>query len=313
MQLSLDTFDNADVERDSRERMIIPRGQHLPPCRSRTHNKQRSAVRLSELGIGSDSAQVALGDAWLIEEGIPSRAAQKEQLKLMRRRNQPGDEQSANKSVKQSQDKARVAFSELQGQCRGGGSEYGHLIGNGTGSSDWRDMLLKGEEVPTPFLTHGRVGRNPAASLSAVREYLLLRQQGVALKAPNWDREHPHAGITDRGVVSEQCSKQTIRSAQQKQQCAVTFVDNLCVHVKDMHQRAAARRKDFVRRLEEGDFVKGMDFWSGIRHQLCDNRCETIQHIVEESKLANNFKPLKSGAQKGDTIARTTPLFLPPC
>ena len=156
MQLSLDTFDNADVKRDSRERMIIPRGQHLPPCRSRTHNKggcskiesdcnnisindgpqQGSAVRLTELGIGSDSAQVALGDAWLIEEGIPSRAEQKEQLKLMRRRNQPGDEQSANKSVKQSQDKARVAFGKLQGQCRGGGSKYGHLIGDGTGSSD---------------------------------------------------------------------------------------------------------------------------------------------------------------------------------
>ena len=82
----------------------------------------------------------------------------------------------------------------------------------------------------------------------------------------------------------------------------MTFVDNLCAHVKDMHQRAAARRKDFVRRLEEGDFVKGMDFWSGIRHQLCDDRCETIQHIVEESKLANKFKPLKSGAQKGDML-----------
>ena len=114
MQLSRDTFDNADVERDSRERMIILRGQHLPPCRPRAHSKEGcskiesgcstisvgesphrgSAFQVKELGAGPASAHEVLGGAWLIEDGIPSRAEQKEQLKLMKRRNQLGDEQS---------------------------------------------------------------------------------------------------------------------------------------------------------------------------------------------------------------------------
>ena len=62
--------------------------------------------------------------------------------------------------------------------------DYKAMVEDGQSSKEWRAKLAQGALVPQPFLTEGRVGANPDFSLSAVREFLVLKTQGVVLARP---------------------------------------------------------------------------------------------------------------------------------
>jgi hypothetical protein len=133
--------------------------------------------------VRSAGWQEGVPDMWFVSERKPSFAQVKAQLDALRRRNTPGSEDKAKASMQKAQAKALAAGKRQQASPEQSSpspavADYASLVVDGQGCEVWRGRLQRGDAVPEPFLVGGAVGLNPAFSLSAVREWLQLRQVG---------------------------------------------------------------------------------------------------------------------------------------
>ena len=113
---------------------------------------------------------------WFAREGRPSAREVAEKLKLLARRNRPGTQRSATRTMAQSLERARAVAQKWRKKSANAramkSGKWDSMAGDGVASARWRSRLDRGEAVPAPFSVGGRTGKNDAFELSAVREHL---------------------------------------------------------------------------------------------------------------------------------------------
>lgn len=168
--------------------------------------------------------------------------------------------------------------------------DYTAMVEDGQGSKEWRDKLALGALVPSPFLTGGCVGVNPDFSLSAVREFLVLKGQGVELASPD---SQPEVGATG---ASQGCWRPRPRSVLEAE--VIDFVDALCPEDADRENPPA-----WVDALLEGDLLEAKEFWQCMGEELVAPASnDNVQRLVAEAKARGGFKDLPGGAPKSDAV-----------
>jgi hypothetical protein len=121
---------------------------------------------------------------WFAREGRPSAREVAEKLKLLARRNRPGTQRSATRTMAQSLERARAVAQKWRKKSANAramkSGKWDSMAGDGVASARWRSRLDRGEAVPAPFSVGGRTGKNDAFELSAVREHLCGGKGGGA-------------------------------------------------------------------------------------------------------------------------------------
>lgn len=184
---------------------------------------------------------------WFHSTGMPSRAAVREQLRLLKTRNTPGDPRRAGTVMEREVGKAQAVAekSGLLGERAGGPSgRWDALVQDGEASGEWADRLARGEMPPPPFAVAGAVGVREDFSLSAIREALARVQEGHALsmqQGPDGQaKQQLRDERTDAGRVPVP---------------AVEFVEAL------RPDGCTDERPGFLQRLADGQLECGERFW----------------------------------------------------
>lgn len=137
------------------------------------------------VGAGQSAAVVLM---WVTATHRSSAAEAKAQLQNLRSCQQPSTLEQATAKMRKALVKVDEAGRKWQesptAPLPSQTHDYKAMVEDGQSSKEWRAKLAQGALVPQPFLTEGRVGANPDFSLSAVREFLVLKTQGVVLARP---------------------------------------------------------------------------------------------------------------------------------
>ena len=189
-------------------------------------------------------------DVWLVTTGKPSHAEVKQQLDKLKRESRKGTEAQA--SVKMAREKARVMKAGRAAIIDCSGLDYSSLVGDGKASPEWRKKILEGARVPPPFLEGGAVGVNPAFSLSAVREFLSLVEDGCVEAEGTWRPEEMAIGDEPRA----RADSPLLCPAEQ-------VAKKVRVFFEGMRPGAAgdSPTPDWVDKLVDGGAEAGVEFW----------------------------------------------------
>ena len=208
-----------------------------------------AAARTLVVGAGQSAA---VDHMWVTATHRPSAAEVKAQLQNLQRRQQPSTLEQATAKMRKALVKVDEAGRKWQesptAPLPSQTHDYKAMVEDGQGSAEWRAKLAQGALVPQPFLTGGRVGANPGFSLSAVREFLVLKNQGVALAHPVSPPDDSAAGAPTAGWLP--------RSNAVLEEEVVDFVDSLCPEGADRDDPP-----NWVCALLDGDLLEAKGFW----------------------------------------------------
>lgn len=189
-------------------------------------------------------------DTWLVATGRPSHAEVRQQLDKLKREVRKGTEAQA--GVKMAREKARVIKAGRAAKIDCSRLDYSSLVGDGKASTEWRKKILEGVRVPPPFLEGGAVGENPAFSLSAVREFLGLVEEGRVEAEGAWRPEEMAIG----GEPRARADSPLLCPAEQ-------VAKKVKVFFEDMRPEAAGDTPapEWVDKLVDGGAEAGVEFW----------------------------------------------------
>ena len=208
-----------------------------------------AAARTLVVGAGQSAA---VDHMWVTATHRPSAAEVKAQLQNLQRRQQPSTLEQATEKMRKALVKVNDAGRKWQesptAPLPSQTHDYKAMVEDGQGSAEWRAKLARGALVPQPFLTGGRVGTNPDFSLSAVREFLVLKSQGVALARPVSPPDDSAAGAPTAGWLP--------RSNAVLEEEVVDFVDSLCPEGADRDNPP-----NWVGALLDGELLEAKGFW----------------------------------------------------
>jgi len=239
-------------------------------------------------GVGQAELQ-ELEKVWLTKVGKPSYKQHQDQLKRLRRRNQPGTAVSARTTMEKSVKRAERAGEPRLQNSSGKSGQWQHLVADGESSQTWEERCARGKVPPPPFRTNGGVGKDGDFSLSAVREWLRRASRPVgsvdedgltdkeASEVRDWLVE-PRLGARRAwpgGKMTSNAEEALAQFAKRKQRRAQTpappvegpwtreqmLGDSAETFLEKMRPEGEADTPAFVQRLKEGALDAAEDFW----------------------------------------------------
>ena len=247
---------------------------------------QQACQMAQEVGL-EDLKELEKG--WLTKVGRPSNREVQQQLKRLRRRNQPGTAVSAKATMDRSVKRAMRAGEPRLQNSSGKSGQWQHLVADGESSQTWEERCARGQVPPPPFRTNGGVGKDGDFSLSAVREWLRrasrpvgsVDEDGLADKEASEVRDwlvEPRLGAKRAwpgGKMTSNAEEALAQFAKRKQRRAQTpappvegpwtreqmLGDSAETFLEKMRPEGEADTPAFVQRLKEGALDAAEDFW----------------------------------------------------